>query len=139
MYYYPTEANNWSTINATNGGWAPLPGGRILPNATCVAPFETELGKAGIYRMVFVFYHAMLPPVLMLLVLKVISRLCLYMPWMASTRKRNLKLQRMAAKRKAEVRRMTEGGKAVFSIGGLMFLVLYVRSSLSDTSILARV
>lgn len=33
------------------------------------------------------------------------------MPWMTATRKRNEKLQRTAAKRKAEVRRMTEGGQ----------------------------
>ena len=52
-----------------------------------------------------------LPPIFLLVVFKIICRLCLRMPWMARTRKRNAKLQRTAAKRKAEVRRMTEGGQ----------------------------
>lgn len=45
------------------------------------------------------------------LIFKATSYLCLYMPWMKRTRKRNEKLQRTLAKRRAEVRRMTEGGQ----------------------------
>ena len=105
-YYTPVY-----DANTTNLTWSPLPFGRALPSTSCVSPYRTEMGRTGLYRLVLTFYYAMLPPLAVLVVAKIICRLCLRMPWMAKTRKRNAKLQRTAAKRKAEVRRMTEGGQ----------------------------
>ena len=105
-YYTPTAQRNWSNLT-----WDPMVGGRALPSTPCIAPYRTELGRTGFYRVILLFWHALLPWVLVLFIAKIICRLCLRMPWMTRTRKRNEKLQRTAAKRKAEVRRMTEGGQ----------------------------
>lgn len=110
LYYYPLQSKNWSDPNNT---WSAHPSGRALANHTCLTDnaYKADMGRAGMYRVLLTFYHAMLPPFCAIIVLKVIGRICLQMPWMARTRKRNLKLQRMAAKRKAEVRRMNEAGQ----------------------------
>lgn len=110
LFYGPRQWANWSDPNQTKP-WVPLELGRALPPTPCIKPFSTELGRSGLYRVILLFYHAMLPPIVLLVALKALCRLCLRMPWMARTRKRNEKLQRTAAKRKAEVRRMTEGGQ----------------------------
>lgn len=104
------EAEAEVQLNQTE--WAALPFGRAIANQTCTqSPYRTEMGRTGWYRIGLSFYYSMLPPILILILAKVVGRLCLRMPWMARTRKRNAKLQRTAAKRKAEVRRMTEGGQ----------------------------
>lgn len=108
LYYAPTADANWSNPNNT---WYPLPYGRALPATSCVAPFITSLGRTGLYRVALLYYYALLEPLVLLLFAKIVCNLCLRMPWMTRTRKRNEKLQRTAAKRKAEVRRMTEGGQ----------------------------
>jgi hypothetical protein len=107
-YYSGVREFNSSHPNHT---WAPLELGRALPSPVCVSEFKTSVGKVGVYRLLLLFYHGLLPPMIFLVVMKIVCRFCLMMPWMTQTRKRNEKLQRTARKRKAEVRRMTEGGQ----------------------------
>ena len=94
-----------------NATWAALPAGRALPATPCVQEYKTALGKHGAFRVAVLTYREVLPPLLLLILAKLICRLCLRMPWMRATRKRNERLQRTAIKRQAEVRRMTEGGQ----------------------------
>jgi hypothetical protein len=109
-YYTPTSTSNWTHPNFT---WSALPLGRALPSTACIDGKTTPKGakSTGLFRLGLLFYKETLIPIVILLLAKVLCRLCLLMPWMTRTRKRNEKLQRTAAKRKAEVRRMTEGGQ----------------------------
>jgi len=104
-YYVPTATNNWSHPNYT---WTALGYGRALPNVTCAR--KLQLGKTGTYRSVLLLCKAIVPPLTIIIGLKLLSILMLYMPFMKAVRKRNEKLQRTAEKRKAEVRRMQDGG-----------------------------
>lgn len=109
-YYTPTSASNWTHPNFT---WSALPLGRELPSTQCVSDEAAPRGalSTGFFRVCLLTYQGLLFPVVLLLLSKLVCRLCLMMPWMTRTRKRNEKLQRTAAKRKAEVRRMTDGGQ----------------------------
>lgn len=109
-YYSPSEATNWSNTSLVPP-WAPLPLGRALPATKCVKDITYPLPTSGFFRFFLLFYHSVVPPMVILALIKLVCRACLHMPWMTATRKRNEKLQRTAAKRKAEVRRMTEGGQ----------------------------
>ena len=111
----PPPGENYSIIDYyTHANWTgpeyewigPL--GRALPAVECGEPFKTALGKVGIFRVLLLVYHAVLPPLFFL-----IGR---SPPLPADAlhgahAQANQKLQRTAAKRKAEVRRMTEGGQ----------------------------
>jgi len=107
-YYVPSAENNWSAPNYT---WYPLPWGRALPAAiTCIPPFKTAWGKTAIFRGVLLALKAVVPSLIVFIIVKIACIIALYLPFMHTVRKRNEKLQRTAEKRKAEVRRMTEGG-----------------------------
>jgi len=105
-YYVPRPGNNWSNLT-----WSSLPFGRALPSIDCVVQFRTSWGKLGVWRLLLIFYRAVFPPIFFLCILKAICLLLLRAPFMRETRLRNEKLQRTALKRKAEVRRMSEGGQ----------------------------
>jgi len=108
-YYVPTPQNNWSHVNYT---WQGLPFGRALPAAfECVRDFNTRWGKVGLFRALLIFYRAVFPTMLILALSKLLCMLLLRMPCLKATRQRNEKLMRTALKRKAEVRRMSEGGQ----------------------------
>lgn len=114
-YYAPLATSNWSNTNLSSGGvspWKELPLGRAAQDHTCVRsrPQQKILTTGG-FRMSFTFAQSLFWPLVLLLAAKMMSYICLYMPWMKRTRKRNEKLQRTLAKRRAEVRRMTEGGQ----------------------------
>lgn len=114
-YYAPLPASNWSNPNASDGGvtpWEPSPLGRVLPDPVCVRTAQVQpIVTVGAFRMCFSFAQSLFGPLVFLLIAKIASYFCLYMPWMKKVRKRNEKLQRTLAKRRAEVRRMTEGGQ----------------------------
>uniref|UniRef100_A0A7S2GE38 EF-hand domain-containing protein n=1 Tax=Haptolina brevifila TaxID=156173 RepID=A0A7S2GE38_9EUKA len=104
-YYVPTASNNWSHPNYT---WHELGQGRAVADVTCVVNYQ--LGQTGSYRCILLFLKAVIPPLALVIGLKIISVLVLYLPFMRAVRKRNEKLQRTAEKRKAEVRRMADEG-----------------------------
>lgn len=92
--------------------WSALPLGRAIPaEPPCVLDFKTSWGKYGLIRALLIFFRTQLVPLFSLVLAKLICLLCLRLPFMRATRKRNEKLQRTALKRKAEVRRMAEGGR----------------------------
>jgi len=116
--YSPADATdsfvNWTNegTNSTNYTWVPAPFGRYVASAECVEPFATDwMGQKGPFRLALLGYKALVFPIIMVLIFKAVGLLCLKSPWMADVRKRNDRLIRIAAKRKAEVRRMTEGGQ----------------------------
>jgi len=99
--------------NSTNYTWQPAPLGRYVASPVCVQPFITDwLGLTGPFRFALLLYKALVFPIIFVIFLKILSFCCLMAPWMHKTRRRNERLQRIANKRKAEVRRMTEGGQA---------------------------
>lgn len=104
-----SNANYTATDNYTV--WEGLPSGRAVADVKCVDEFRSEMGRSGPFRAGVIFFQDTLPPLLVVLFVKLLAFLILLHPCMKQTRLANERLLRTAAKRKAEVRRMTEGGQ----------------------------
>jgi len=112
--YSPADATaSNANFTAANGYvWKPAPHGRYVGAVDCIEPFISGwLGYRAPFRVGALIIRALLFPFVIVVFVKLLSALLLCMPFMKSIRKRNEKLQRTAARRKAEVRRMTEGGQ----------------------------
>ena len=107
----PPPPGNATNVPTPGGNWSALPSGRALPPTPCLRDFKTAWGKLGLFRLFSEYYRAVLPPIFSICLIKLLCVLALRLPFMNETRKRNERLQRTALKRKAEVRRMTEGGQ----------------------------
>ena len=81
------------------------------PSCFGAAPSRLVRFGAGPVRFALLIYKALVFPIIFVIILKIFGGICIRAPWMRATRKRNERLQRLAVKRKAEVRRVTEGGQ----------------------------
>jgi len=91
--------------------YTPAPRGRLIADEVCAEPFTTDFfGRVGFPRLLLAMYKSLLFPILLTLTFKILASLCLRGPCMKQVRQRNEKLQRAAAKRKGEVRRLHDKG-----------------------------
>mgnify|MGYP003319265574 CR=1 FL=1 len=85
-----------------------MAGGRTLPAASCVG--YAEFGQTGLFRALLLGANFVVLPFVALLVLRLLAMCLLRLPCLKETRQRNKRLQRTAATRKAEIRRMNARG-----------------------------
>ena len=105
-----TAGYDWQTGYgaAGDGSYAPPAGGRALPAASCLG--YAEFGHTGLFRALLLGANYVVLPFVALLVLRLLAMCLLRLPCLKETRQRNKRLQRTAATRKAEIRRMNARG-----------------------------
>ena len=69
-----------------------------------------EFGQTGLFRALLLGANFVVLPFVALLVLRLLAMCLLRLPCLKETRQRNKRLQRTAATRKAEIRRMNARG-----------------------------
>jgi len=84
-------------------------GGRVLAPPTCHETGDTE--HTGVYRSLELLLQTLVVPLCAILLIKLLAVLVRALPALRDVRERNRALKRTAALRKAEVRRMSEGGQ----------------------------
>lgn len=83
-------------------------GGRVLPSPRCHGTGDLE--HTGLYRGLQLLVQRMAIPLLIILLAKLLAMAVRATPCLKDVRKHHLHMQRTGALRKAEVRRMSEGG-----------------------------